>query len=227
MERQVRSIIIVRSQYSSSCNVDNGESGQTGKGDRETALVMAAQRATNDNNLRYARAAVFCWIVFIIIGTIFYRYSTSELWSYVVAAMAGGTGALFSIATRLQSFELRPCDQSNMNKWMSMIRIGIGVIAGASILLLLYFSDAVKQPTIAANSALAPIPWTVATFLGLIGGFAERLVPSLFRRAVETIESGGTPVLAARAKEKDKPIKGRPASQKAPAGASESMGAQL
>jgi hypothetical protein len=187
------------------------------------ALIMAAQRATNDNKLIYVRAAVICWIVFIITGIIFYHYSTSELWPYVVAAMAGGTGALFSIATRLQEFELRPCDQSNMNKWMSMIRIGVGVIAGASVLILLCFSDAVKQP----SSAIAPIPWTVATFLGLIGGFAERLVPSLFRRAVETIESGGTPVLAARAKEKDKPIEGRPASQKSPAGASELMGAQL
>ena len=109
-----------------------------------------------------------------------------------------------------------------MNKWISTIRVGIGVIAGASLLLLASLSDAIKQGTLTPNTLF----WETAIFLGLIGGFAERLVPTLFRQTVEKIESPGTPVGAITAKEGDvlkgKPLKRkmRTASQKTRAGTS-------
>jgi hypothetical protein len=46
------------------------------------------------------------------------------------------------------------------------------------------------------------IPWQTAATLGLIGGFAERLIPILLRRAIDKTEpSDGTPVQAIRSEE--------------------------
>src|SRR5581483_705538 len=115
--------------------------------------------------------------------------------------MSGATGAMLSVATRLQAFQLQPCNQSNMNHWMSITRIGIGVIAGSVLLLMSHtiFSEAMKKVVTGEDGEL----WQGVVVLGLIGGFAERLVPNLLQRTADKIESPasstpGTPVQAVR-----------------------------
>ena len=106
--------------------------------------------------------------------------------------MFGATGAMLSVATRLQAFKLKPCNQSNMNYWMAALRIGIGIVAGIVVLLLArtVLSDAV-------NNHVSEMYWEAAAVLGLVAGFTERLVPSLLQRTGSQLESSaGTPVQA-------------------------------
>jgi hypothetical protein len=71
---------------------------------------------------------------------------------------------------------------------MSGIRVGIGVIAGAILLLL--------APTILSDSMKHLVPhmqeedWQAAAVLGLIGGFAERFIPNLLLRTIGGIFGG-------------------------------------
>ena len=69
-----------------------------------------------------------------------------ELQTFVVAAMFGATGAMLSVATRLRTFALQPCQQSNTNYVTGVTRIGIGFIAGPLLLLLrsTIFSEPMK-----------------------------------------------------------------------------------
>src|SRR5262245_6874329 len=106
-------------------------------------LDMAVRRATNDNTIRYFRACAICVLACIAIGTaLLLSLSISSHagalgWRpYVVGGMAGALGALFSIVTRAQKFELKPCNESRMNYWMSAIRIVTGVISAIVLLLL-------------------------------------------------------------------------------------------
>ena len=107
---------------------------------------------------------------------------------------------MLSIATRLQSFRLKPCNQSDMNYWMSVMRVGIGVIAGVILWLI--------APTVLSEHVQRLIPhweqsgWQAAAALGLIAGFAERLIPNIMRWSGEQLEpSYGTPSQAVRAEE--------------------------
>jgi hypothetical protein len=169
-----------------------------GKQIAQKALTMAVERVTNDNTVRYLRACLLWAAILIAIGIpALFLSSSHELNNYAVAAMLGATGAVLSVATRLQAFQLKPCHQSNMNYWMSCTRVGVGFIAGPILLLL--------SPIIMSTQLKALIPmteggeWQAAAMLGLIGGFAERLIPNLLGRTADKIESpAGTPVQAAR-----------------------------
>jgi len=171
-----------------------------GKQLAQQALTMAVQRVTNDNTVRYLRFCLSCWALVVIIGIPFlFLIPSQELRLFVVAAMCGATGAVLSVATRLQAFQLTPCHQSNMNYWMSGTRLGIGLIAGLIILLLgpKILSEPMKGlvPTMGG----AEVQWQGAAFLGLIAGFAERLIPNLLGRTIDKMESPvGTPVQAVR-----------------------------
>src|SRR5258708_39065928 len=57
---------------------------------------------------------------------------------YLVGGMFGAAGAVFSIATRVEGFELKPCDESRMNYWMSAVR---GLMGCMSAIALLLFAD--------------------------------------------------------------------------------------
>jgi hypothetical protein len=171
-----------------------------GKQLAQQALTMAVQRVTNDNTVRYLRSCLSCWVLVVIIGIpLLFLIPSQELRLFVVAAMCGATGAVLSVATRLQAFELKPCHQSNMNYWMSCTRLGIGLIAGPIILLLgpKILSESMRGlvPTMEATG----VQWQGAAVLGLIGGFAERLIPNLLGRTADEMESPvGTPVQAVR-----------------------------
>jgi hypothetical protein len=97
------------------------EKVEAGKRLTQHALDMAMQRVTNDNTVRYFCFCLICWIASMItIGGILppvlhLLAPSQQLWPFLIAGISGATGAILSVATRLQAFELRPCNQSNMN----------------------------------------------------------------------------------------------------------------
>jgi hypothetical protein len=176
------------------------ENADQGRELAKQALKMAVTRVTNDNTVKYLGCCLACWAVFITAGFISLRQLPleSQAHGFVVAAMAGVTGAMFSVATRLQNFQLHPCQQSSMNYLMASTRIGIGFVSGP--LLLLLGLTVLKEPL----SGLLPKmgEWQQTAVLGFIGGFAERLVPNLLKRTSSEIAApAGTPVQAARSEE--------------------------
>jgi hypothetical protein len=173
---------------------------QLAKSIAQRALDMAVQRNTLDNTMRYVRTCVLFGILWLALAVAFDQFwgIDAQLQYYILASATGVVGAVFSVIVRAQAFELKPCDDSGMNKLMSLIRVGMGGIAGPALLLLL--------TTFAANAMVSNIdmskPASMDTFgflrmvaiVGLIGGFAERLVPNLVRGAADKMEGrSGTP----------------------------------
>jgi hypothetical protein len=184
-----------------------------GKQLAQQALKMAVDRVTNDNMIRYLECCVITLMLYFAAGALYFAVGPHpqphlhlpdpQSWKipllgqpiYVVAAMAGATGAVLSVATRLQAFQFKPCHQSNMNYLMSITRVSVGLVAGP-ILLLLGFTI-LETPIKSLVPAMAEPHG--AALLGLIAGFAERLIPNLLNKTAGEIESGpGTPVQAAR-----------------------------
>jgi hypothetical protein len=179
-------------------------------------LAMAIRRVTNDNTIRYVRACFICVVACIAFGAVlllclnFFNRPEGLGWRpYVVGGMFGALGALLSIVTRVQAFELKPCNESRMNYWMSTIRIVTGVISAIALLL---FADTLLADTLNKFTGIKHITdpidvdavdlviWQAVAVLGLIAGFSERLIPILLRQTADKIEgSAGTPVQAARA----------------------------
>jgi len=166
------------------------------------ALNMAVERVTNDNTVRYLTTCLIWWVGFMLAAglllgwlTLSHSPPSNSLWLFVTAAMSGASGAVFSVATRLRAFQLKPCHQSNMNKWMSRTRVLVGLIAG--LILLLLAKTILEKHVPATNLDIAK--WEAVAVLGFIAGFAERLIPTLLSRAAGQIESkAGTPVQAVR-----------------------------
>ena len=159
----------------------------------KAALNMAVRRITNDNTIRYACTCLFfasCWIAAFLS---FLRYADAPLGirPYLIASIFGAIGAVFSIITRIEAFEMKPCQQSSMNYLMSGIRVVIGIIGG--VVLLLFFKNA-----IGASMPRADNNESVAAF-GFVGGFSERLLKGLIRQTATSIApTPGTPVQEAR-----------------------------
>jgi hypothetical protein len=171
---------------------------ETGRKIAQQALKMAVERVANDNTIKYVCASLAGWFLIIALGVALFLLGppSSDLRPYVVAGIAGATGAILSIATRLQSFRLKPCDQSNMNYLMSLIRVGIvGAIAGVVLWLI--------APTLLHQSMQQlQSDWQAPASVGLIAGFAERLIPNIMRwSSVQLEPSFGTPSQAVRAEE--------------------------
>jgi hypothetical protein len=179
---------------------------ETGRNIAQQALKMAVDRVTNDNTLRYVRASLVAWLAIVGLGVIVGLIGhlpapRHQPLLYVVAGIAGATGAMLSIATRLQSFRLKPCNQSDMNHWMSVIRIGTGIIAGIVLMLLapIILRDPLSTLFQWGDNNRVPTLETAAV-LGFVAGFAERLVPNIMRWTSEQLEpSYGTPSQAVRA----------------------------
>jgi hypothetical protein len=167
------------------------------------ALDMAIQRNTSDNTIRYVRNCVvfaMAWAAVALIGH-HWLYggplplATDTGSCYLLASVAGILGATFSVIVRAQSFELKPCDDSRMNSLMSLIRVGMGGIAGPVLVLLL--TTLIPHAMAGTEVSGATSGINMVAILGLVGGFAERLVPNLVRGAAEKLEAGaGTPVQA-------------------------------
>jgi hypothetical protein len=166
----------------------------------QQTLKMAVQRVTNDNTAKYFRCCVVVWLACMVIGGLALAVFAPRFSPFVVAAIFGGTGAMLSVALRLQDFKLQPCQQSTMNYLMGATRVAVGSISGTLLLLL--------ATTILSNKITAalgdPIGWRVAAVIGLVGGFSERLIPSLLEQVIAQLapQQAGTPVQAFRAEAK-------------------------
>jgi len=170
---------------------------QEAKSIAEAALEMAVKRSTTDNTIRYVGAAMAAALVtsvaVVIAGYAAYGPYPDTL-LYFVAAFFGVLGAAFSVATRIWSFEAKPCQQSRMNYVMARLRIGIGLVSALILYLLTHHSlgGVVIRPEIVQGPEGAAL-------IGFLAGFAERLVPNVFRRTAEAFEeSSGTPVQLAK-----------------------------
>lgn len=166
------------------------------------ALDMAVARVTNDNKIRYLREALVTALVLVAgVGAAHWllQYDpiigiAKESGLFLVACFYGIVGATLSIISRVQSFDMKPSQQSNMNKWMARMRVLIGLIGGFALYLLATSS---LGSSLINGSLLQE--WRGAALIGFIGGFAERLVQSLFLRTAAGIEGkAGTPVQRAR-----------------------------
>ena len=175
------------------------EKGKEGKRIARQALRMAVERVTNDNTVTYFAWCLLSWAIWSAVGFVLAavlsqvpQLDVPQGLQYVVAAMFGATGAMLSVASRLQSFQLEPCHQSSMNILMGCTRIGFGVLAGPILFVLA--STILYQPM-----GLNLDPQTGAAVVGLVGGFAERIIPNILLRTAGQIQSpAGTPVQAAR-----------------------------
>jgi len=175
------------------------EKGKEGKWIARQALRMAVERVTNDNTVTYFAWCLLSWAIWSAVGFVLAavlsqvpQLDVPQGLQYVVAAMFGATGAMLSVASRLQSFQLEPCHQSSMNILMGCTRIGFGVLAGPILFVLA--STILYQPM-----GLNLDPQTGAAVVGLVGGFAERIIPNILLLTVSQIQSpAGTPVQAAR-----------------------------
>ena len=164
----------------------------------QRALDMAVRRNTADNTISYVVTCVlfgFFWLLVALVLHLIYA-NTGRGPYYVLASATGIVGAIFSVIVRAQGLNLKPAADSNMNHLMSFIRVGMGGIAGPVLFLLLMtvsanFLGGSDESKVAVGST-AYIQ--MVAIIGLIGGFAERLVPNLVQGAANKLESNaGTP----------------------------------
>ena len=157
------------------------------------ALDMAVDRVTADNTIRYVRQCVYTAVLWVFLAAavaLAHAYGstvnpafTDLLLVYPLAVAMGAIGAAFSVSARAQAFDLKPCEDSRLNAFMSMIRAGVGAISGLFLYMLLTTILAGKMGD---SGSMTSFP--VVAIIGFVGGFAERLVPRLVQSAAATIE---------------------------------------
>jgi hypothetical protein len=165
-------------------------------------LHMAEEKLIAENQIRYLVACLLASVVLAGVPWLlgYLNFTDPDRWTpYLVAAVAGAVGAVFSIAQRVWKLDLKPCTQSVMNYVMGSLRVLLGFVAGVIILLIINctmlgkgFLGLFNPPSM---TRLASNAWTFIALAGFLGGFAERLVPSLLR-SLETrkaIDDRGTP----------------------------------
>lgn len=207
------------------------EAEQNATGIADRALEMATKRNTVDNTVRYVTVCVgfgLAWLA--VVWALLAREHLGDATNFVIASGGGIVGAMFSVVVRAQTLDLRPCDDSHLNYMMSCIRIGMGGVAGPILLLLILTVAASAIPgadvlmAAASGSATNPAGSAKATaaaaamiptvcLIGLLAGFAERMVPNLVQAAADKLETrAGTPGQAAQTSAQP-PSPANPASQ--------------
>lgn len=111
-------------------------------------------------------------------------YDTSEVF---MAVMMGGVGALFSTTVRLQNMEIDPTVSSIMHWVYAAQRVMIGALG--AFVLYCGFRRGILTGLFGASgssdaTAASPIAWL--TFLTILAGFSERLVPNLLASQVSS-----------------------------------------
>jgi hypothetical protein len=193
-------MLVMESQAERACgNADDAKNTENrAKEIADRALDMAVRRVTADNTIRYVSTAITAGLVWLLFTLVLLFFIHDRNWGLIlISSLTGVLGAIFSVTFRAQAFELKPCDDSQLNKLMAMIRVGMGGIAGPSLLLLVLSAFAKSEITLTGDDHHIAI---MVAALGLISGFAERLVPNVVQSAAAKIESqAGTPVQAAAA----------------------------
>jgi hypothetical protein len=165
-----------------------------------TGLALAEERVTNENRVRYLLACLLVGLIPVFALCLLngvMRLPLDEVWvPYLMAAAAGAVGAVFSIALRIQDLDLKPFAQSVMNYVMGGLRVLTGFVAGAIILLILngtvFGEGLVAKLLESPMTELSARSWTCIVLMGFLGGFAERLVPSLLQSFQSRVENGAT-----------------------------------
>ncbi len=156
--------------------------------------ALAAERLRNESRTAYFLSCLAAAL--LVVGALFATglgtaTGDPQFQAYAAAAAFGAVGAAFSIATGVADLSLAPAQRSAMNSAMGALRVLIGALSGAMILLICNatiigepvvkvlekFTDADALSTLGARS------WVWIGMLGLLGGFAERLVPNLLGSA--------------------------------------------
>ena len=167
----------------------------------DEGLALAANRLASENRIRYLAACLAVALLPAALVAWLYLWHLAphpEWFSVLLAGATGAIGAAFSITMRVQSLNLRPCEQSVMNYIMGSLRVLTGFTAG--VLLLLLITHTVLGKAIQALfEPESTVDWQNISLVGFLGGFAERLVPSLlatFERRAESgtsVDAGGLP----------------------------------
>ena len=147
----------------------------------DDGLALAANLLTNENRIRYLAACLAVALLPAILVAwlyLFHQAPHPEWFSVLLAGATGAIGAAFSITMRVQGLDLRPCEQSVMNYIMGSLRVLTGFTAGVLLLLLITHTVLGKAIQGLFEPELA-VDWQNISLVGFLGGFAERLVPSL------------------------------------------------
>jgi len=157
----------------------------------DTGLALAEERVTNENRVRYLFACLYVSLIPVFITWPLYCFGQLTQ-PYLMAAAAGAVGAVFSIALRVQDLELKPCAQSMMNYFMGALRVLTGFLAGAVVLLIIngtIFGEEFLKVLVEPTKELTAQTWKCIVLVGFLGGFAERLVPSLLQNLQSKVEN--------------------------------------
>jgi hypothetical protein len=166
--------------------------------------TLAGERLGNENRATYFLACLFSAL--LVIGALWVAglgtaAGDPQFRAYAAAAAFGAVGAAFSIATGVADLSLAPYQRSAMNSAMGALRVLIGAVAGAMILLICNatiigepvvkvlekFTEADTLATLGARN------WVWIAMLGVLGGFAERLVPNLLGSAASKASPQAAP----------------------------------
>ncbi|MBN9560203.1 MAG: hypothetical protein J0H14_05670 [Alphaproteobacteria bacterium] len=170
--------------------------GTAGEADRLLANgeALAVERLRNENRVAYFLSCLASAL--LVIGVLFAAglgtaTGDAQFQAYAAAAAFGAVGAAFSIATGVADLSLAPYQRSAMNSAMGALRVLIGAVSGAMILLICN-ATIIGEPVLKllekfteadALGTLGTRNWAWIGMLGLLGGFAERLVPNLLGSA--------------------------------------------
>lgn len=116
------------------------------------------------------------------------------------AAAAGSFGAFFSIALAMRSRTVLPDLERTGNIMDAVLRVGIGLVAGA-VLMALITADLVRIQLGDANVS-EPLGWLSILIIGFVAGFSERLVPDLLDKTsakTQAARAEGEPAAAPHA----------------------------
>jgi len=156
--------------------------------------ALAGERLRHENRVAYFLSCLVAAL--LVIGALFAAglgtvAGDPQFRAYAAAAAFGAVGAAFSIATGVAELSLAPCQRSAMNSAMGAMRVLIGAVAGAMILLICN-ATIIGEPVVKVLekftetdtlATLGPRNWVWIGMLGVLGGFAERLVPNLLGSA--------------------------------------------